>query len=172
VQAGKLIAETPPTLPVAIGVLAVLYLVNPIIQYDDKLSAGLTKELSIGFGNFGEYRAAAEYTYIFRSGVRNSIRASVKYDILLKDIQPSNMLQGSSVISIGGGYFTNFEDHGIFPEISYGYSIRNHKVLIYPNVKLRYTWIPDRKKRNVMDFSFGITVGVSNPYIDVRIRRK
>jgi hypothetical protein len=158
--------------PIAIGVLAGLYLINPIIQYDSKLSGGLTKEFSVGFGYFGEYRAGVEYSYIFRSNVRNSLKASVKYDVLLKDLEPSNMFQSSSVISLGGGYFTDFEDHGIFPEVSYGYSIRNHKLLFYPNVKLRHIWVFNKQKANITDVSFGITIGVANPFIDLNIRRE
>jgi len=109
------------TLPLAIGILSIFYFVNPIILYEDeKVSAGLTKELSLGFGNFGEYRIGFEYSLIFRGYQKNHVRLSVKYDNLLNNIEPSNMLQGTPVLSIGAGYFTDFDNHGFFPEISYG----------------------------------------------------
>ncbi|MGH2574822.1 MAG: hypothetical protein ACRDFC_03875 [Ignavibacteria bacterium] len=81
------------------------------------------------------------------------------------------MLQTTEVISIGAGYFTNFDKKGFFPELSYGYSIRNHKLLIYPHIKFRHTFmkkdIPD-----ISDLSFGIIFGIANPFIDVKIRRE
>ncbi len=163
-----------PTLPLAIALLSVFYIFNPIIQYEDKkISAGLTKEFSVGFGYFGEHRAAFEYSYIFRSDVRNSIKLSYKYDILLKDgLQPSNRLQTTTVLSIGAGYFTNFEDRGFFPEISYGFSVRNHKLLFYPHIKFRYIFMLNKVKTNITDLSFGVMIGIANPFIDVRIRTK
>jgi hypothetical protein len=162
-----------PTLPLTIALVSSIYLLNPIIQYEDrKISAGITKEFSVGFGNFGEHRAAIEYTYIFKSSVRNSIKLSYKYDILLKDIEPSNMLQTSSVVSVGAGYFTNFDSKGLFPEVSYGYSIRNHKLLIYPYIKFRQIFIFDKEKSNITDLSLGIMIGIANPFIDVKIRNK
>jgi hypothetical protein len=165
--------EVSPVIPVVIGLISLFYVINPIIQYGDKkISAGLTKEFSVGFGSFGEHRAAIEYSYIFRSVVRNSLKLSYKYDILLKDIEPSNTLQTSGVVSIGAGYFTNFEDKGFFPEISYGYSIRNHKLLIYPHIKFRQIFVLDKEKTNITDLSFGVMFGIANPFIDVKIRRK
>lgn len=162
-----------PTLPLAIGILSIFYFVNPIILYEDeRVSAGLTKEISLGFGNFGEYRVGFEYSLIFRSYQKNHIRLSVKYDNLLDNIEPSNMLQGTSVLSIGGGYFTDFEGHGFFPEISYGYSIRNDKLLFYPHIKVRYTVMTEKSKSNISDFSFGIVIGFANPFIDLKIRQK
>jgi len=160
-------------LPFSIVLVSSIYLLNPIIQYEDKkILAGITKEFSVGFGNFGEHRAAIEYTYIFKSSVRNSLKLSYKYDILLKDIEPSNMLQASTVVSIGAGYFTNFDNKGVFPEVSYGYSIRNHKFLIYPYIKFRQIFIFDNEKSNITDLSFGIMIGIANPFIEMKIRNK
>jgi hypothetical protein len=162
-----------PTLPLAIGILSIFYFVNPIILYEnEKVSAGLTKELSLGFGNFGEYRVGFEYSLIFRGYQKSHIRLSVKYDNLINNIEPSNMLQGTSVLSIGSGYFTDFEGHGFFPEISYGYSIRNDKLLFYPHIKIRYTVMTEKSKSNISDFSFGILIGFANPFIDLKIRQK
>lgn len=161
-------------LPISIAAASIFYVINPIILYEDKkLFAGITKEFSIGFGKLGEHRFAAEYSLILGGNVKNHLRFSYKYDVLLKDnIEPSNMFQGTGVISIGAGYFTDFDGKGVFPEISYGYSIRNHKLLFYPHVKLRYTYLFGKDKINKADISFGIIFGIANPFIDVNIRRE
>jgi hypothetical protein len=160
------------TLPIGIGVASFLYLLNPIaIFQNDRIGGGLTKEISLGFGYFGEHRFAAEYSYIFREGSSSHFRLGYKYDILLKDkLRPSNLLQGTSVISLGASYFYDLEYHGVSPEISYGYSIRNDKLLIYPNLKLRYTYIPEGA--SMVDFSLGFMIGFANPFIDLKIRTK
>jgi hypothetical protein len=126
---------TASTFPIAIGVASFFYLLNPIVLFEnDKIALGFTKEVSVGFGYFGEHRASFEYSYIFRKDLSSNIRLGYKYDILLKrGIKPSNSFQGTTAISIGGGYFHNFSRSGYFAESSYGYSIRNHKVLFYPS---------------------------------------
>ncbi len=161
-------------LPISIGVITAIYLINPIFELSDrKLYLGLTKELSFGWGKLGEHRTSAEYTMIFGGNVRHHLRFSYKYDFLLRTgIQPSHMLQGTSVISAGAGYYTDFNSNGIFPEITYGYSIRNHKLLFYPHIKLRHTFITDKEKPDITDLSFGIILGIANPFIDLDIRRK
>jgi hypothetical protein len=166
--------KTSSVLPISIGVLAAVYLLNPMVEYTDrKVYAGLTKEISIGFGQLGQHRTAFEYSMVFGGTIRHYIRLSYKYDILLADgIEPSHMLQGTSVVSVGGGYFTDFKGKGVFPEITYGYSIRNHKLLFYPHVKLRYTYMLTKDKPSITDISFGIILGIANPFIDVNIRRK
>ena len=170
----ELAGKTSSVLPVSIGVLTAIYLLNPLVEYTDrKVYAGLTKEVSIGFGKLGEHRTAAEYSIIFGGNIRHYLRLSYKYDILLADgIEPSHMLQGTSVISVGAGYFTDFKGKGIFPEITYGYSIRNHKLLFYPHVKLRHTFMLTKDKPSITDISFGVILGIANPFIDVDIRRK
>jgi hypothetical protein len=162
-----------PFIPVSIGVASFFYLLNPIILYEnDKVALGVTKEFSIGFGDFGEHRFAFEYSYIFRQNYDHHFRLSYKYDYFLTSgIEPSNMLQGTGVVTFGAGYFNGITYHGFFPEITYGYSIRNHKLLIYPHMKLRYTYIVQENKSNITDFSFGIMVGFANPFIDKKIRR-
>lgn len=161
-------------LPVSIGVLTAVYLINPIIEYTDrKLYLGLTKEISVGWGKLGEHRTAFEYSMIFGGNIRNYIRLSYKYDILLKTgIEPSHMLQGTSVLSVGAGYFTDFNGKGVFPELTYGYSIRNHKFLFYPHIKLRHTFMLTKDKPSVTDLSFGVILGIANPFLDIDIRRK
>ena len=161
------------TFPIAIGLAAVLYLINPIIVYEDrKLYAGLTKEFSIGWGKIGEHRTALEYSFIFGGNIRNYIRASYKYDFLLSGIEPSHMLQGTQTLSVGGGWFTDFNGSGAFPEITYGYSLRNHALLFYPHVKIRHTFMFNKDKSDNTDISFGLIIGIANPFIDVDIKRK
>lgn len=157
----------------SIGLGAILYIINPIVLYENKkIYAGITKELSVGFGKFGENRFAFEYSFIFAGNISHHFRFSYKYDFLLnKNIEPSHTLQGTGALSIGAGYFTNFDKHGIFPELTFGYSIRNHKILIYPHIKIRYTLMFRKQDSNITDISFGIIFGFANPFIDVNIKR-
>jgi hypothetical protein len=167
-------SKSSSVLPISIGVLTAVYLLNPVVEYTSKkVYAGLTKEFSIGWGKLGEHRTSAEYSMIFSGNIRHYLRFSYKYDFLLAPgIEPSHMLQGTSVVSAGAGYFTDFNGEGIFPELTYGYSIRNHKLLFYPHVKLRHTFMLTKDKSDITDFSFGIILGIANPFIDVNIRRR
>ena len=160
-------------LPISIGVLSAVYLLNPVVEYTDKkVYAGLTKEISVGWGKLGEHRTAFEYSLIFGGNIRHYIRLSYKYDFLMKSsIEPSHMLQGTGVFSFGAGYFTDFKSKGIFPELTYGYSIRNHKLLFYPHIKIRHTFMLTEGRSDITDISFGIILGIANPFIDVNIRR-
>ena len=167
--------STSSVLPLSIGVLTAVYLINPIFIYTDKkVYLGLTKEFSVGWGKLGEHRTAFEYSMIFAGSIRHYGRLSYKYDFLLAPgIQPSHMLQGTSVLSLGGGYFTDFKGKGgVFPELTYGYSIRNHKLLFFPHVKIRHTFMLKKDNPDITDISFGIMLGIANPFIDVDIRRK
>lgn len=167
-------SKSASVLPISIGVLTAVYLINPIAEYTDKkLYLGITKEISVGWGKLGEHRTAFEYSMIFGGNIRHYIRLSYKYDILLKSgIQPSHMLQGTSVLSVGGGYFTDFKARGVFPELTYGYSIRNHKFLFFPHIKFRHTFMFQKDKPDITDISFGVILGIANPFIDVNIRRR
>lgn len=149
------------------------YLLNPIIIYEDnKIGLGITKQFSIGLGYFGENRFTFEFTKIFRDDYSNIVRIGFTSDKLLREnLYPSNSLQGTSVISRGIAYYTDFSHNGICLEAGYGYSIRNHKLLIFPHLKLRYTHIFENYKTDVVDFSFGVTVGLANPFRDMKIRR-
>lgn len=165
--------KTTSVFPLAVGVAIVLYVINPIIVYEDKkLYAGLTKEFSVGWGKMGEHRTAFEYSFILGGNIRNYVRLSYKYDFLLAGIEPSHMLQGSQTLSIGGGIFTDFNGTGGFPEITYGYSLRNHALLFYPHIKLRHTFMFKKGKSDNTDISFGLIIGIANPFIDVDIKRK
>lgn len=160
------------TLPLALGIVIFLYLLNPMLLVEDGLAVGMTKELSLGFGDFGQYRLGAEYSFIFRSLNKSQLRFSGNYDILTKDIEPSNLLQTTGALSLGGGYFTDFDSDGFFGQAAYGFSIRNDKMLIFPHVKARYTVIPTKNRNNIFDLSFGVIIGLANPFIDLNIRRK
>jgi hypothetical protein len=71
--------------PFSIGAGILLYLINPIIVYEDKkIYMGLTKEFSVWFGNFGEHRAALEYSFLFTGNISHHVRLSYKYDLLFK----------------------------------------------------------------------------------------
>jgi len=167
-------SKSTSVLPVSIAAAAIFYVINPILLYENKrLFAGFTKEFSLGFGKLGQHRLGTEYSFILGGNIKHHLRLSYKYDVLLKEnIKPSHTFQGTGVISIGAGYFTDFHGPGIFPEITYGYSIRNHKLLFYPHVKLRHTFMIDKDNSDKTDFSFGIIFGIANPFIDVKIRKQ
>lgn len=99
------------------------------------------------------------------------LRAGLKYDILLKTkINPAYDHVSTTVFTFGGGYFTDFEHNGYSPELSCGYSLRNDKFLMYPSVKIRYTFKKDAP--DIMDFSFGMVIGFANPFIQYDHKRK
>lgn len=165
-------AETADSfLPYSIAFASVIYLLSPILLFEnDRIFLGFNKEFSVGFGDFGQHRISADYAYIFREGTSQHLRLGYKYDLLLKDLKPSNTLQTSSAITFGLSYFTDFSKSGVSPDIGIGYSIRNNKLLIYPNAKIRYTLMQDLKG-NLFDFSFGLMVGIANPFTESKIRR-
>lgn len=158
----------------SIGAGSFLYLLNPIVLYENKrIYAGLTKELSVGFGKLGINRFAVEYSFIFAGNISHHLRFSYKYDLLLKKkIEPSHTLQGTGVLSPGAGYFTNFDKQGFFPELTFGYSLRNHRILIYPHIKIRHTFMFKKQDSDITDISFGVIFGFSNPFMDVKIKRR
>lgn len=149
------------------------YLLNPIIIYeDDKIGLGITKQFSVGFGYYGENRLTFEFTKIFRDNYSYIIRLGYTNDFLLnKKLVPSNNFQGTSVVPLGISYYTEFSHNGMSLETGFGYSIRNHKMLICPHLKVRYTHIFESGKSNIIDFSFGVMVGLANPFKDMKIRR-
>lgn len=167
------ITSPSPFTTISVGVGAILYLINPILLYEDrKIYAGITKELSVGFGKFGEHRAAFEYSFVFTGNISHHFRFSYKYDLLFKNnIEPSHLLQSTFALSLGAGYFTNFTKHGVFPELTFGYALRNHKILIFPHIKIRHTFMFRKEDSDITDISFGIILGFANPFIDVNIKR-
>lgn len=163
---------TNPTIPVAIGVVGFFYLLNPIVLFEnDKIALGITKEISVGFGYFGEDRISFEYSYIFREDHSSHFRLGYKHDFITSDILPSNFLQATSVFTLGASAFTDLDGWGVSPEAAYGFSFRNDKLLIYPHVKGRYTYTFGEQRSNIIDFSFGLMIGIANPFSDLKIRR-
>lgn len=160
------------TLPIAISIASFLYLLNPIVLLEnDRIGGGLTKEFSLGFGYFGQERISLEYSYIFVQNQKSRLFAGYTHDFILKTgIKPSNTMQGTSALALGTGYFTNFSHPGIYGDVSYGYSLRNDKILFYPSFKVRYTYVFDGA--DIFDFSAGIVLGLANPWMDLKIRRK
>lgn len=146
---------------------AIAYLANPImsVEINGKLSWGWTKEISLGFGELGQYRTSIEYTYLDREHSKNILRTAAKYDILLRPkINKKKDPVETSVLTLGGGYFTDFDRYGFFPEISYGYSYRDSRWLIYPSLKLRYTFVSNAP--DLADLSLGLIFGFGNPFAD------
>jgi hypothetical protein len=163
---------TNPTIPVALGVVGFFYLLNPIILFEnDKIALGITKEISVGFGYFGENRIAFEYSFIFRDDHTSHFRLGYKRDFIMSDILPSNFLQSTGVLTLGASAFTDLDGYGVSPEVAYGFSFRNDKLLIYPHVKGRFTYTFDKPRSNIIDFSFGLIIGFANPFTDLKIRR-
>ncbi|MDD5362468.1 MAG: hypothetical protein PHN88_10070 [Ignavibacteria bacterium] len=173
ISKGVIASETSSSVyPVSIIFASVLYILSPVIMYENnKINLGLNKEISVGFGYFGEHRISFDYAYIFRKDYTQHLRAGYKYDYLLSNLRPSNNLQATSAFTFGLSYFTDFTRSGVSPDVGFGYSIRNQKLLIYPNFKFRYTYIFDKGKTNAFDLSFGLMVGIANPFSDLNIRR-
>ncbi|MEZ4690143.1 MAG: hypothetical protein R3A12_08140 [Ignavibacteria bacterium] len=141
-----------------------LYLINPILSISDGKGVwGFTKEISMGFGKLGQYRTSVEYSFLDLPENMNIFRAALKYDILLKkNLKYSKFFVKTPVLTVGGGYYTDFDKYGYFPEISFGFSYRDRKNLIYPSLKIRYTFIKDSP--DVADISLGLIYGFANPF--------
>ncbi|CAF5089276.1 unnamed protein product, partial [Rotaria sp. Silwood1] len=106
-----------PTIPAALGIAGFFYLFNPIVLLeDDKIALGVTKEVS-------------------ESG-SSQFRLGFKRDLLISDIVPSHQLQASTVLTLGASAFTDLEGWGASPEVAFGFSLRNDKLLIYPHNSL------------------------------------
>ncbi|HPS64827.1 MAG TPA: hypothetical protein PK447_04560, partial [Ignavibacteria bacterium] len=94
-----------PTKVFVYSLAAFLYLLNPDILYENnKIALGITKEVSVGFGYFGENRITLEYSVIFRSIDKGALRAGFSKDFLLSNLQPSNNIQTSAAVSPGISY--------------------------------------------------------------------
>ena len=131
--------------------LFAIWPLNPIVLHEDeKFQFGLTKEFSIWKFNYG--RIAFEYSRIFRGNNKNHYRFSYNYDIPLGDKRAHERL------SIGVGYFTDTENKGFFPQISYSYALSVCAPFgaFIPNAKLRYTFMSDENKSNIFDISAGV----------------
>lgn len=141
----------------------IAYALNPILQIEKgKGYWGWTKEISLGFVNLGQYRMSFEYSFVDREYQTSMIRGALKYDIFLKS--KINLHQDpieAPVLTLGGGYYTDFLNSGYFPEITFGYSYRFKKNLLYPSIKFRYTIV--NGNNNTSDISLGLIYGF-NPF--------
>lgn len=157
--------------PEGYALFIMLYLLNPILSISEGKGVwGFTKEISMGFGNLGQFRTSVEYSYLDQPDNMNIFRAALKYDILLaKNIDLSKDPVETSALTIGGGYYTDFDSYGYFPEISYGLSFRDSRWLMYPSLKLRLTFI--KESPVITDISVGLIFGFANPFMDLRKKK-
>lgn len=135
---------------------AILYLpINPILSLEGKrFYAGLTKEFS--FGSFPYGRAAVEYSFIFRETKVNQIRLSYNFDIPLEVAD-----LGAVLVSIGGGYFTDFSKTGYFPQASLNILVpTNDVVALNTYIKFRNTFMTKENESDIFDISFGFGTAV------------
>ena len=138
-------------------VALILFPVNPILLIEnEKFYVGITKEIS--FGAFPYGRIAAEYSLIFRDTRLNHLRFSYNYDFALeaRDL-------GAVLLSLGGGYFTDFNKEGYFPQVSFGLLFPvMENVAANPYLKLRHTFMTDANESDISDLSlgFGLYIGL------------
>ncbi|MBK8981469.1 MAG: hypothetical protein IPM38_03890 [Ignavibacteria bacterium] len=135
-----------------ISLLAILFPLNPIFLIENKrFYAGITKEFSVGKFPFGRF--AAEYSLIFRETRVNHLRLSYNFDIPLVagDI-------AAVILSAGGGYFTDFDKKGYFPQLSFGILLPATEIIaVNLYFKTRYTFMDDKSKSDIFDISLGFS---------------
>lgn len=142
-----------------IGAIVIMFATPTLVYENKKIYFGLSRELSLAFGPIGEFRVSAEYSYIFRSELKHHFRASVKYDVLSK-LTKDEWISERDFFSIGAGYFIDAEGNGIFPEISAGFRIGdNGGFYLYPELKLRHTFMTSKDKPDNTDLSLGMAIG-------------
>lgn len=131
--------------------LTLLFPFNPIFLIENKkFYAGITKEVSIGKFPFG--RLASEYSLIFRKTHLNQLRFSYNFDIPLETSDFAVFM-----LSIGGGYFTDFSKEGYFPQAALGLVIPfDNSAGVNAYIKFRNTFITDDNESDIFDFSFGL----------------
>jgi hypothetical protein len=144
----------------AIAVGALL-LITPTLGYENKkLYFGVGRELCLAFGKKGEFRLGAEYTFIFRSNLKNHFRVSMKYDFL-SELNRGAWLDARSFVSVGAGYFLDASGIGFFPEVSAGIRIgADEGFCLYPYLKLRHTFMTKKDKPDNTDLSLGMAIGI------------
>lgn len=130
---------------------SVLFPFNPILQVEDgKLNFGFTKELTLGIVKAGHI--AIEYSHIFKENDKEQLRFSYNYDFFTK---PGDF--AVFYYSIGAGYFTDFNRKGFFPQASLNVIFPiDDFVGVVPYVKLRNTFMTEKEKPNIFDFSLGL----------------
>lgn len=140
---------------IGLSVFALLFPLNPILLIEnEKFYVGITKEFSFGKFPFG--RAAVEYSLIFRETHVNQLRLSYNFDIPLVSGDFAAIM-----FSAGGGYFTDFDKKGYFPQISAALLLPASETLT-ANVyfKTRYTIMDDKSKSNIFDITFGLSAAI------------
>ncbi len=135
-----------------ISFFAVVFPLNPIFLIENKrFYAGITKEFSIGKFPFGRF--ATEYSLIFRETRVNHLRFSYNFDIPLEAGDFAAVL-----ISAGGGYFTDFDKKGYFPQLSFGLLLPATEIIsVSLYFKTRYTFMDDKSKSDIFDISLGFS---------------
>ncbi len=132
---------------------AILFLpIGPsLIVENDKVYFGLTKEFSIGKFPYG--RLAAEYTIVARETHINQLRFSYNIDI---PVEVGDL--AAFLLSVGGGYFTDFSKQGYFPQVSFNLLLPAYDaVAVCPYIKVRNTFMNKKEESDIFDFSIGIS---------------
>lgn len=134
----------------------ILFPFNPILLTEDKkFYAGFTKEIS--YSKFPYGRIALEYSLIVRETKLNHLRASYNFDIPLETGDFFAFL-----ISVGGGYFTDFDKEGYFPQASLSLLLPfSDEIGSMPYIKFRHTFMNDKSKSDISDFSLGLGLYIS-----------
>lgn len=133
--------------------IALLFPFNPIFLIENKkFYVGITKEISLGKFPYG--RLAAEYSLIFRETHLNQLRFSYNFDIPLETSDFAIFM-----LSLGGGYFTDFSKEGYFPQASLNLIIPFDDVIgISTYLKFRNTFVTEENESDIFDFSLGLAV--------------
>lgn len=150
VQSGS---NTPPATESVGEVGLALFPFNPLFMIEgDKFYFGFTKEVSMSFFPYG--RVSGEYSFIFRETKVNHLRISYNYDIPVVSSDYAAVL-----LSLGGGYFTDFDKEGYFPQAKLELILPiTDNVIAGPYFKLRYTIMTKEEESNIADASLGLSL--------------
>lgn len=136
--------------------MIMVFPLNPEFLIENKkFYAGITKEVSLGFFPYG--RLSSEYSLIFRETRVNHLRFSYNYDFA---IEAGDF--AAFVITAGGGYFTDFNKEGYFPQLSFALLFPlTDNIATNPYIKFRHTFITDKDESDISDLSFGFGLYIS-----------
>lgn len=129
---------------------------NPILMIEgEKFYVGITKEIALSFFPYG--RVATEYSLIFRETKVNHLRFSYNFDF---PIEVGDF--AAFMVSLGGGYFTDFDKEGYFPQASFSLLFPlTDNIATNPYFKLRHTFMNGTDKSDISDLSFGFSLYIS-----------
>lgn len=135
--------------------IALFFPFNPIFLIENKkFYVGITKEISLGKFPYG--RLAAEYSLIFRETHLNQLRFSYNFDIPLETSDYAFIM-----LSLGGGYFTDFSKEGYFPQASLNLIIPFDDIIgMSTYLKFRNTFVTEGNESDIFDFSLGLAVAI------------